>query len=239
MSSSAPWRASRVFNVLFTLWLVLGSAAQAQSSTEPVPPPQQPAPSAPPEKAPASPPPSVTAEPGRGIVVKTADNRYSFGVRARLQLRSTFVHFGDSDTSETNIRTLRLFLSGNVLSPDIRYTVQLAFGGNDFETGSSSPIFDAFVDYTRFRDLNIRVGQFFVPFDRARTIREFALQLVDRQLAVRELSLDRDVGVMLSSSNLFGLSGGTSSSPEAPRIRSWCSSRGPRASSSGEGSTST
>jgi hypothetical protein len=62
------------------------------------------------------------------------------------------------------------------------------------------------VDYTRFRDLNIRVGQFFVPFDRARTIREFALQFVDRQLVVRELNLDRDVGVMLSSSNLFGLS---------------------------------
>jgi hypothetical protein len=81
----------------------------------------------------------------------------------------------------------------------------LAFGGNDFETGSSSPIFDAYLDYTRYRDLNIRVGQFFVPFDRARTIREVTLQLVDRQISVRELTLDRDVGIMLSSTNLFGL----------------------------------
>ncbi len=138
-------------------------------------------------------------------MVKTADDRLSFGVRARAQLRSTFVHVGDSDTSETQVRTIRLILGGHVLSPDIRYTVQLAFGGNDFETGNSSPIFDAYVDYTRFRDLNIRVGQFFVPFDRARSVREFALQFVDRQIAVRELNLDRDVGVMLSSSNLFGL----------------------------------
>ncbi|MGQ0507813.1 MAG: hypothetical protein ACT4TC_21125 [Myxococcaceae bacterium] len=35
---------------------------------------------------------------------------------------------------------------------------------------------------------------------------EFALQFVDRQQVVRELTLDRDVGVMLSSTNLFGLS---------------------------------
>ncbi len=157
------------------------------------------------EEASAPPPLIITAEPGRGVLVKSPDGLYSFGVRARLQARETYTHFGDTDTSEINIRTVRLTLHGNVLSPDLRYTVQLAFGGNDFETGSSSPIFDAFMDYTRFRDLNIRVGQFFVPFDRARTIREFALQLVDRQLVVRELTLDRDVGVMLSSTNLFGL----------------------------------
>jgi hypothetical protein len=196
-------------NALFLLWLGFTSIAQAQSSpaaaNTPPPPPAAPAPSASPEKAPSAPP-TVTAEPGKGIVVKAADGRYSFGVRARIQLRSSFVHFGDSDTSETQVRTVRLIVAGHVLSPDIRYTVQLAFGGNDFDTGSSSPIFDAYVDYTRFRDVNIRVGQFFVPFDRARTIREFALQFVDRQLAVRELNLDRDVGVMLSSSNLFGLS---------------------------------
>jgi hypothetical protein len=225
MPSVIPPRASRTLRVLFPLWLGLASVAQAQSRPDAAstPPPQpvsdapiasetapaQPAPSAPTEKAPAEKekaPASVTAEPGKGIVVKAADGRFSFGVRGRLQLRSTFVHVGDSDTSETQIRTVRLSMAGNVLSPDIKYTIQLAFGGNDFDAGSSSPIFDAYVDYTRIRDLNIRVGQFFVPFDRARTIREFALQFVDRQLAVRELNLDRDVGVMISSSNLFGLS---------------------------------
>ena len=43
-----------------------------------------------------------------------------------------------------------------------------------------------------------------MPFDRARTIREFALQFVDRQQIITELSLDRDVGVAFSSTNLFG-----------------------------------
>jgi hypothetical protein len=51
------------------------------------------------------------------------------------------------------------------------------------------------------------VGQLFVPFDRARTSREFALQLADRQQVVTELNLDRDVGVMLFSPDLLGLGG--------------------------------
>jgi hypothetical protein len=149
----------------------------------------------------------VTAAPGKGILVKSADGGLSFGARARVQLRETFTHFGTTDTNELQVRTMRLTLFGNVLSPDLRYTVQLAFGGGDFDSANPSPIFDAFIDYTKLRDLNVRVGQFFVPFDRARTIREFALQMVDRPLVVRELTLDRDVGVMLSSSDLFGLDG--------------------------------
>ena len=145
-----------------------------------------------------------SAAPGRGATIKSVDGNYSLTLRGRVQLRDTFTHDA-KDLNELEIRTVRLVLQGNVLSPDLKYLVQFAFGGNDFETGSSSPIFDAFVEYTRWRELNIRVGQFFVPFDRARTTREFALQFVDRQVSVRELSLDRDVGVMLSSNDLFGL----------------------------------
>ena len=85
--------------------------------------------------------------------------------------------------------------------------MQLAFGGNDFEAGSSTPLFDAYLEYTRLRDLNVKVGQFFVPFDRLRTIREFALELVDRAQPTVELSLDRDVGVSFSSQDLFGTRG--------------------------------
>lgn len=149
----------------------------------------------------------VTAAPGKGFTIKTADDTFSANVRARVQIRETFTHTKDADTNEINVKTARLVTSGNILSRDLKYNVQLAFGGNDFEKDSSSPIFDAFVEYTGIRDLNVRVGQFLVPFDRARTAREVSLQLVDRQIAVRELTLDRDVGLMLSSPDLFGWGG--------------------------------
>ena len=46
-----------------------------------------------------------------------------------------------------------------------------------------------------------------MPFDRVCTIREFALQSVDRAQLVRELTLDRDVGVAIQSQDLGGEGG--------------------------------
>jgi phosphate-selective porin OprO/OprP len=160
-------------------------------------------PSAPPPAPPASP--TLAAAPGKGVTVSSADGSYSMMIRPRIQLRgSYFKDDANGSQLELQVRTLRLVMAGNVLTPDLKYYIQLAFGGNDFD-GNASPIFDAFFEYTKFRDLQIRVGQFFVPFDRARTTREFGLQFVDRQGVVRELTLDRDIGVMLSSQDLFGL----------------------------------
>lgn len=161
-----------------------------------------------PTPAPAAPTvdsPTVTVAAGKGLTATSADKRFQIQVRSRVQLRESFVHSADLNTNEIQLKTLRLFVQGYVLSPDLKYVIQLAFGSGDFDKDSSSPVFDAFVEYTKLRDLNLRFGQYFVPFDRARTIREFALQFVDRQLVVRELTLDRDVGLMLSSSDLFGL----------------------------------
>lgn len=146
--------------------------------------------------------------PGKGLTLSMPDGRFSMTIKPRAQIRDTVTAQGDkATTNELNVKTLRLWIIGNVLTKDLTYGIQLAFGGGDFETGSSSPIFDAFVDYSRLRDLNIRVGQFFVPFDRARTIREFGLQLIDRQQVVSELSLDRDIGLMLYSNDLGGFRG--------------------------------
>jgi hypothetical protein len=162
---------------------------------------------APPDPAAAAPVPDraeVTAKPGKGVTITSANGNYALNIRARIQLRETFTYEDDEPHNEINVKTLRLILSGHVLSKDLGYRIQLAFGSKDFENGNASPIFDAHLDYTRVRSLSIRVGQFFVPFDRARTTREFALHLVDRQQVVRELTLDRDVGVMFYSDDLFG-----------------------------------
>lgn len=168
------------------------------------------APAAAQEKTPPAPAPwpiKLSAVPGKGLTVTSLDDRFAVNLRGRIQLRNTFTHTDESDTNEINVRTVRLNLSGHVLVPDLKYAVQLAFGTNDFDRDNPSPVFDAYVEYTRLRDLNVRVGQFFVPFDRARTVREFALQLIDRQQIVQELTLDRDVGLMLYSNDFLGTRG--------------------------------
>ncbi len=158
----------------------------------------------------------VTAVPGKGFTVRTADDAYSLTLRPRVQLRDTVTSppagaLGDTlaDTlaenvqNEAQVKTLRLVVNGHVVVKQLTWGLQLAFGPGDFEAGNASPIFDAWVEYAVSPALKIRAGQFFVPFDRARTIREFALQFIDRQQPVRELSLDRDVGVMLAGPDLF------------------------------------
>ena len=146
----------------------------------------------------------VRAAPGKGFTVSTLDDRFSVTMRLRLQLRDTFTDGPTVPaTNELNVKTLRLVTHGHVLDKALRYSVQLAFGGNDYDV-NASPILDAYVEHVGLRDLNVRVGQYFVPFDRARTMREFALEMVDRPFAARELALDRDIGIMASSDDFLG-----------------------------------
>jgi hypothetical protein len=160
-----------------------------------------PSPPASPEKASG---PEVTLAAGKGLTVTSADKRFQVTFRSRVQLRETYTHSKTDDSNEIAVRTLRFSTYGYLLKPELKYLIQLAFGPTEFEKDNASPVFDAYLEYVGLRDFGVRFGQYFVPFDRGRTIREFALQFVDRQAVVRELTLDRDVGLMFYSTDLFG-----------------------------------
>lgn len=185
--------------------------ASAPASAPASTPVSQPVVLEPPKAPPAEPKPKaenlVTAVQGKGLTVKSPDNKFAITLRARAQMRETITVNDDASTSEINIKTVRLVTQGHLLGPELRYQVQFAFGPGDFDASSPTPLFDAWIEYGLSRDVQIKAGQYFVPFDRARTIREFSLQFVDRQLIVNELNLDRDVGVSASSQDLFGQDG--------------------------------
>lgn len=146
---------------------------------------------------------------GEGLTVDTGD-AFSLNLKARMQLRAQWdLAAADAEgqrelSQMLTIATTRLWFSGHVGSRDVRYMLQLAVAGRDFREGATSPIYDAYLDWKVHRDLSVRVGQFFVPFDRLRTVREFALQMAERPLPVAELTLDRDMGVMLYSNQFLG-----------------------------------
>ena len=148
------------------------------------------------------------AAPGKGATLEVGD-AFSLNLRSRVNLRYQ-LHAAPESMGErawdqlVTVNTVRLWISGHVRDPRLTYMIQLALGGRDYRDGTVSPIFDAFVDYKAHRDLSVKVGQFFVPFDRLRTVREFALQLADRPRPVTELTLDRDVGVTLYSDKFLG-----------------------------------
>lgn len=151
----------------------------------------------------------VSGAPGKGLTV-TAGKKFSLNIRSRIQLRYQLNIPPADDQGErdyqqlVNVGTARLWLSGHVLTPKLTYMTQLAVAGRDFRDDARSPIFDAYLDWKVHRDFNIRAGQYFVPFDRLRTVREFALQMADRPAPVSEFTLDRDVGLTFYSDNFLG-----------------------------------
>ncbi|WP_284721856.1 porin [Polyangium sorediatum] len=155
------------------------------------------------------PPVEISGSPGNGVTVKVGDV-FSFNARSRIQLRYQINVPPADDQGErdfqqiVNIGTARLWFSGHVYRPELTYMIQLAIAGRDYRDGATSPIFDAYIDWKIHRDFNVRAGQFFVPFDRLRTVREFALQMADRPVPVGELTLDRDAGITLYSENFLG-----------------------------------
>ena len=154
---------------------------------------------------------------GQGVQVTSADGRERFGLSARMALRHTSDFSGATPLdpghwrTETQVRTARLWLTGRQGDPSTTprtiWGIQLAVGGKDADSDTPTPLFDAFVRLTLHRDLQLQAGQWLVPFDRSRTLRESALQLVDRPVAVRELTLDRDAGIALMSDDFLGLGG--------------------------------
>jgi hypothetical protein len=147
---------------------------------------------------------TFSGELGSGLTATS--RRFSMNLRARIQLRYQLAIDPPEDGSNdreldqlVNVGTARLWFSGHALVPELRYMIQLAIAGRDFRDGAISPIYDAFLEWKAHRDFSIRAGQFFVPFDRLRTVREWALQLADRPRPVLELTLDRDLGVLFFS----------------------------------------
>lgn len=159
----------------------------------------------------------LTYQQGQGVQVTSADGRERFGLSTRMALRHTSDFSGDSPLdpahwrAETQVRTARLWLTGRQGDPSTTprtiWGIQLAMGGKDAESDTPTPLFDAFFRLTLHRDLQLQAGQWLVPFDRSRTLRESALQLVDRPVAVRELTLDRDAGIALMSDDFMGMDG--------------------------------
>lgn len=196
---------------------VTATPEEAGPGPAPAPPPSPPvvASAAPAARAPAADGaekkalPEISGAPGDGVTFEFGKT-FSLNVRSRIQLRYQINvpprdDSGNRDVEQlVNIGTARLWLSGNVYVPELTYMIQLAVAGRDYRDGATSPIYDAYIDWKVHRDFNVRAGQYFVPFDRLRTVREWALQMADRPRPVLELTLDRDVGIVVSSDRFLG-----------------------------------
>jgi hypothetical protein len=151
-------------------------------------------------------PASVRVVSGKRVHVRSEDGRFSVEAFGRFQLRNSLeAGSGTATKNELSLYRARVQASGAVYSRNLTYQVQLAFGQNDLDDGSSSPLYDAYVEYHAPKHLIVRAGQFLVPLDRARATLYSDSEMVDRSFVVGELGLNRSVGIKLYSEDLFGL----------------------------------
>lgn len=151
----------------------------------------------------------VTGGFGRGVSI--GDDAFGLTVRGRMQARAAagLMETGNDDEFEPSagmlIRRMRLQLTGHAFGQALTYYLQLGFAPLDLDPEAPSVLRDAYGTWRIHRDLQLRFGQMKVPFDRQRVNSSSALQMVDRSIVTSALNLDRDVGVQLLSTDLFGL----------------------------------
>jgi hypothetical protein len=154
--------------------------------------------------------PEVKAEFGKGVSFRRKDDAFSLTIRARMQTRFTHVEpvpDGEGASTDFMIRRLRFVLAGDAFQKKLSYYFQLGLSTLDVDPDAPSAVRDAYATWHLHRDLGLRFGQMKVPFDRQRNVSSSALQFADRSVVTGELNMERDVGVMFLSRDLFGLGG--------------------------------
>jgi len=160
--------------------------------------------------------------PGKGLEFASKDGDFKLQTRLRAQYLYQGTVAADEDAEHYfMIRRARLQFSGNMWGKKNKFKAEFAvsprddsfegvdLNGDDIDDANlvkTTPLLDWYQEFTHFRDLNVRIGQYKVPYSRQRVISSGNLQLVDRSVTGNaEFTLDRDLGIDIRSKDLFGL----------------------------------
>lgn len=159
--------------------------------------------------------PGVVFKPGKGLQVTSQDGRFRMTTRVRGQFLYTLEHEPADDATLVEqgfqIRRARLTFSGHWFGKKNTYKFELAVSPKDIglktdgSAHAKSPLLDFYLHFKPLRDLEIRMGQYKVPYSRQRVVSSGNLQLVDRSLANGEFTVDRDLGFDIRSKNVGGI----------------------------------
>ena len=164
--------------------------------------------------------------PGKGIEFTSTDKMFRLQLRPRAQFLYEFMDAQGADEARDRsqavlVRRARLATSGYMWGDDVAFKLELALSPKDLgmtdhksgnppitnkdNTPTRSPMLDFYVDFKQIRDLNLRVGQYKVQYSRQRAVSSGNMMFVDRTIANGEFNIDRDIGLTLGSTDLFGM----------------------------------
>lgn len=193
--AKAPNRVANKALLAWGLGLVLVLLARSgAASTEP-----EPAPAPAPADAAGSPGPALPAEPALigPFEVASSDGRHRLRVGLSLQLRLTFTSADKGpdtareSSAELLARRLRPSLRGSFFGGRIESFIQLSTLPGSLE------LLDLYVNLARWSQLQLRLGQFKIPFTRYRTQLFSRLTFVEWAPAARYFGSERQLGLTL------------------------------------------
>lgn len=133
-----------------------------------------------------------------GVYIQSDDDsfRLQIGGRVQTQYELEFDEIGDGDyqlaLSRFRIRRARIKLQGHALTPKLRYAFQAGFGQGQVS------LIEYYFDYALAPGaLEVRAGQWRLPFLRQQITSNGKLMLVDRSLVTSVFGQGFDVGVAL------------------------------------------
>ena len=150
----------------------------------------------------------IKFRPGKGVEINSADDKFQLRIRVRVQMLYTYAHdenlgTNEGDEPEANlqdfrIRRARFVFQGYAFGKHNQYKLEIDPLRKD------NVVLDYYLDFTKNRDIQVRVGQYKISSNRTRVISSGNLQMVDRSQVNSEFSLDRDMSIDIRSRDFLG-----------------------------------
>mgnify|MGYP001113163312 CR=1 FL=1 len=139
---------------------------------------------------------------GLGITLESSDQRFAINAWLRSQIRysdpftsdpRSLEQFDRPSDSELEIRRVRLKLRGHIFNPKIGYYFEHELSGD-------RPLLDLRLDVSLRDDIQMRIGQYKVLYNRERVDSSGHQQFVERSISTYAFTLDRQVGATVTKS---------------------------------------
>ena len=149
----------------------------------------------------------IKFRPGKGVEINSADDDFQLRIRVRAQFLFTVLNgeVGPQEADEPNettnnfrIRRARFVFQGHAFGKHNQYKLEIDPLRKD------NVVLDYYLDFTKKRDIQVRVGQYKISSNRQRVISSGNLQMVDRSIANAEFTLDRDMSLDIRSRDFLG-----------------------------------
>jgi phosphate-selective porin len=154
--------------------------------------------------------PVIASRSSSGFRLETRDGNWQTNLQWRAQMRFTTPYRSDprqvssfeaEDQSNFEARRLRMKIGGHGLHPWIRYytevDLQPSRSVGDSSSVASARVIDYRIDIAKWDWLGLRLGQWKVDLNRERVDSSGRQQFVERSIANRVFTMDRQLGVQL------------------------------------------